>query len=72
MFVGDFVRLRSSEGEMYPPTQWVGVRGIVIETDLAWPHDRYEETLTATVQYEDGSRVEWYDWQLQVLSSTVG
>ena len=71
MFVGDFVRLRSSEGETYQRGQWVGVRGIVIDVEASWPEDRYEETLTATVQYEDGSRVEWYDWQLQILSSTL-
>ena len=71
MFVGVFVRLRSSEGETYQRDQWVGVHGIVIDVEAAWAEDRYEETLTATVQYEDGSRIDWYDWQLEILSSTA-
>ena len=71
MFVGDLVSVRHITDERHrhrDPDE----RGIVTAVEPRWPDDRYEEMLTVTVQFADGFVDEWYDWQLQVLSSTVG
>ena len=71
MFVGDLVSVRHITDERLRARGY-GQRGIVTAVEPRWPDDRYEEMLTVTVQFADGSVDEWYDWQLQVLSSTVG
>ena len=70
MFVGDLVSVRHITDESHrvrDPDE----RGIVTAVEPRWPDDRYEEMQTVTVQFADGFVDEWYDWQLQVLSSTV-
>ena len=71
MFIGDLVSVRHITDESHrvrDPDE----RGIVTGVEPRWPEDRYEEMLTVTVQFADGFVDEWCDWQLQVLSSTVG
>ena len=70
MFVGDLVRVFHIIEES-AHAEHAGMRGIVTGIEAAWPDDRYEETSTVTVQFEDGIEHEWYDWQLEILSSTV-
>ena len=70
MFIGDLVRVRPITDESQRARGY-GQRGIVTAVEPRWPDDRYEEMLTVTVQFADGFVDEWYDWQLQVLSSTV-
>ena len=71
MFVGDLVSVRHITDESQTRSDYKE-RGIVTAVEPRWPEDRYEEMLTVTVQFADGFVDEWYDWQLQVLSSTVG
>ena len=71
MFVGDLVSVRHHDVESRRVRD-DDERGIVTAVEPRWPDDRYEEMLTVTVQFADGFVDEWYDWQLQVLSSTVG
>ena len=71
MFVGDLVRVSQIIEESTMRHERAGTRGIVTGIETAWPQDRYEETSTVTVQFEDGIEHDWYDWQLEILSSTA-
>tara|TARA_Y100000310_G_scaffold343473_1_gene451266 strand:+ start:2951 stop:3187 length:237 start_codon:yes stop_codon:yes gene_type:complete len=45
---------------------------VVIGTDLAWPEDEREETLSVKViDLGTGVVDEWYDWQLDVVASDL-
>ena len=70
MFVGDLVSVCHIIDES-PRARGYGQRGIVTGVEPRWPDDRYEEMLTVTVQFADGFVDQWYDWQLEILSSTV-
>ncbi len=71
MFVGDLVRVSRIIEDSNTRARRYDARGIVIALSSAWPDDRYEEMLTVTVQFADGFADQWYDWQLEVLSSTA-
>ena len=70
MFIGDLVSVIHITDESHRVRD-ADERGIVTGVEPRWPEDRDEEMLTVTVQFADGFVDEWYDWQLQVLSSTV-
>jgi len=70
MFVGDLVSVRHITDASLRARGY-GQQGIVTGVEPRWPDDRYEEMLTVTVQFADGFVDQWYDWQLEILSSTV-
>jgi len=69
MGIGDLVRVIPT-GDISPGDPEKSELGLVTEVEAAYPADPLENDLLVTVLFSDGQGEVWYDWQLDLVSSS--